>query len=133
MPFFDPTDTRSSTRAGTRINFPIPYFGKYHGDVTTGHAINSGLYGMPPGFDFEAKIKEVQKDDRVRAWESRFDDQGLSRILSVDMPFILLEQDKLPCCDFEHVESEYGWHLVGANRADYHPTWERIKRQIAFL
>ena len=52
-------------------------YGKYDGLVPAGYVINSGFYGMPPGFDFASGIRDAVKRDVSRKWEMWCDDQGI--------------------------------------------------------
>lgn len=102
-------------------------------NVPQGLRINSGIYGLPPGYDFSGAIKNFigEKD-----WSNYFDEQGLvasclSRyhtkhmISLVQVPIIESDWD---CRDFVMSET-CGFHFVGINRNANHNGWRRYENR----
>lgn len=105
--------------------------GKYK--VPNSYKINSGIFGLPPNFDFAKKIKKIQKQDKVRAWESWFDDQGcVGACLGDYHTRLMIPQKSIPCmgsdefCKFN--KQLTGFHFCGANRLKFHEVWEEYYR-----
>jgi hypothetical protein len=94
-------------------------FGRYDHKVPQPHAINGGLYGMPPYFDFAAKIKECCKDDKIRAWFDRSDDQGVIAYALFSQNHIIIEPHTIlnyfPEYDYALPQQIRGVHLIRSN------------------
>lgn len=68
-------------------------YGGYDHKVPQPHAINSGLYGLPPNFDLASKIKDCCKEDETRAWLKWCDDQGVIAYSLFQGNHIIIEPD----------------------------------------
>lgn len=112
--------------------------GKYSHIVPDGLKVNSGIFGVPPGFDFSAAIKQVQEQDSARNWEQKWDDQGLVGAILSRIPFFLIEQKQIPCCEPSnrcvrthknlHMGS-IGFHFVGSNSSNSNEPWNTFKNR----
>ena len=112
--------------------------GKYSKFLKLRMGLNCGIYGMPPNFNFAEKIEEMCKQDIVKKWIRRYDDQGLitSAMFNHENCIIipLLKMWILdPFAEFPKVppDNYYGAHFVFANRSRYHRAWhEYMNRKI---
>jgi len=95
-------------------------YGRYDHLVPQPHAINSGLYGMPPHFDLASKIKKACENDVDRAWIEWCDDQGVIAYSLFQNQHIIIEPETIlnyfPEYDFPLNISLCGVHFQGANR-----------------
>jgi len=101
-----------------------------------GIKVNSGIFGLPPGFDFAGAIKELQKNDRIRDWEQKWDDQGVVGSILSRMPYFFIRQAQVPCCGNTLQEvpqknglhvGEVGFHFVDSNHGN-DSQWKLYKR-----
>ena len=116
------------------INLLHGKFGKY---VPTGIRVNSGLFGMPPNFDFYKIMKENIKDYDLLSWENRFDEQGLvASVLNKHKNKIFISLINLPIIesnfDLQSITTNAccGYHFVGLNYQDVHNGWENYIMKI---
>jgi hypothetical protein len=87
-----------------------------------GFTLNSGLFGLPPNFDFK---KELVSRMKGVSWEDYFDEQGIvgqiissqSIIRKIDLQTIAVLARGLNFNE-EMLFSLFGFHFVGANRGD---------------
>lgn len=100
--------------------------GSYAGLVPPGFRINSGIFGLPPHFDFEKKLMGVAKQ-----WTGYFDEQGLVASTLLQHPFITIPLTVLPIVEPDwpmdlhyHNEDCCGFHFVHANRQE-HPSFRK--------
>lgn len=95
-------------------------YGRYDHLVPQPHAINSGLYGMPPGFDLATRIMVACANDKVREWTDWCDDQGVIAFALFQHDHIIIEPEVIlnyfPEYTFPLPPNLYGVHFQGANR-----------------
>lgn len=95
-------------------------YGKYENLVPQPFAINSGIFGLPPRFDFQQAIKTFCSNDTEKAWTQWCDDQGVvgGILLKLDPILIKLESvmNYLPEFSFQPKSHWNGIHMIGANR-----------------
>ena len=87
--------------------------GQYTPTVPHGFKINSGIFGVPPGYDFSKHLINLMEKFSDQ-WECRFDDQGLiGGTLPYYENFVIVEQEEVPCLDnrFNHLPLRKGFHL----------------------
>lgn len=91
--------------------------------------VNSGLYGMPPHYNFQLELANFLTD--VEEWSPRFDDQGILSCLFQTKPHILIPLCKVPfiCSDYRLRADTYGYHFVQVNRIDHHIGWNDYLRK----
>lgn len=100
-------------------------YGRLDKDVPQGYRINSGLFGIPPGFDLK-----VWLDFYGENWEANanpasftFDEQGLiAASLLRYKRFNVIPNDVITDCGTHFLESK-GMHFVGLNRQERHKPW----------
>jgi hypothetical protein len=87
-------------------------YGNYDDCVLSNININSGFFGLPPGFDFAGEIETHLKGK----WSNYFDDQGMvATILHKQKDFELVSLADLWVCATELRPAKYGYHFVGLN------------------
>ena len=101
-------------------------YGRFEKHVPPGFKINSGIYGMPPGFDLEPFIKFYSGDQ----WEKNalyehdknetFDEQGIIALaLLSHKRYIIIPNNIITDC--EHVLNQgKAHHFIGLNRKKFH-------------
>jgi len=104
-------------------------YGKYDHKVPQPHAINSGLYGLPPNFDLASKIKECCKEDKIREWEKWCDDQGVIAYSLFQTDYIIIEPDVILNYFPEYTHplpfNIKGVHFQGLNRGR-RTNWKKL-------
>lgn len=107
-------------------------YGRFEKHVPNGYSINSGLFGMPPGFDLAKFIRFYGSQWENNAGKGRelsatFDEQGLiaTALLSYRQHAII-SRKTITNCEFR-LEWSQGMHFVGLNRRPYHKPWQEYK------
>lgn len=81
--------------------------------------INSGIYGMPPNYDFKLEIEALLKKIPKKLFDVWCDDQGIVAGCLQQIPHIIIKSVK-NCRPEEEIRTsvlnDYGFHLIGANR-----------------
>jgi len=103
--------------------------GQYQDLVPSGIRINSGIFGMPPGFDPEF-------ESIIRPWNNYYDEQGLVAAALLRHPrYQILPLTKVPIVqvgwsikDFLRNEQICGIHFAGVN-IQYHPKFDWFQKQ----
>lgn len=101
-------------------------YGRFERHVPAGYHINSGVYGMPPGFDFEKFVRFYAGD----AWEKNalyehdqsetFDEQGLVALaLLSHKHYLIIPSSTITNCEHRLIEGN-GFHFIGLNRREFH-------------
>lgn len=101
-------------------------YGRFEKHVPPGFRINSGIYGMPPGFDFESFVKfysgnEWQKNAFNQHDKSEtFDEQGIVALALLNhSSYIIIPKDTVTNCEHYLVEGKAN-HFIGLNRRNFH-------------
>ena len=101
-------------------------YGRFEKHVPADYRINSGLYGMPPGFNLDRYCHFYLRDQ----WEMNavgeykesktFDEQGLIALSLLDHPnFVIIPNTVITNCERQYVEGA-GHHFIGVNRKEQH-------------
>lgn len=100
-------------------------YGRFDKHVPPGFQINSGIYGMCPGFNLQSYV-DFYAD---KPWEENakgpyeasktFDEQGLTALGLLSYPHIIIPQTSITNCEHELVKGK-GHHFVGVNRNKFH-------------
>lgn len=101
-----------------------------------GVVINSGIYGLPPGFDFEKKVRAKLLGDweKCRDRESTFDEQGLVASILYYEDHILISQKKVPIFqECPNKKAAYGFHFSGVNWKENYKYWQSYVSQNILL
>ena len=88
------------------------------GEACNYRALNSGIRGLPPGFDMERRLRKVL-DERGITLQSELDEQGLQAfVLSQTKLFVVSTDDVSICSPFPNHQQHLGRcgaHFVGIN------------------
>lgn len=109
-------------------------YGRFEKHVPTGYQINSGIYGMPPNFDFQKYIDFYCKEED---WEinalgqnkesATFDEQGLVALTLLSYKkFVIIPATSVTNCEKELIVSK-GMHFIGLNRRTHHRSFQLYK------
>jgi hypothetical protein len=101
-------------------------YGRFEKHVPPGFQINSGIYGMPPGFDLEPFIRFYAGDE----WEKNalhqhdknetFDEQGIIALaLLTYSRYLIIPNKDITNCELQLTPSK-GNHFIGLNRRKFH-------------
>lgn len=99
-------------------------YGNYKPYVSLWKFLNSGIIGIPPDFDFKAKIEAI-----IKPWNDYFDEQGL--VASIFSKFkgekICITTTEVAVCKRDGVLPNFthGCHFCGLNRGDIR-TWHKF-------
>ncbi len=111
---------------------PIRYYGRFDYLVPKGQKINSGLMGLPPGFDFGERIKTAwQKHGKVKKI-SQADEQGLLMYVLQAYPNLRISKEEVrqfgAFDPLRMLGNEDSYHFVQANRTTNHKAWSRYNQ-----
>lgn len=102
------------------LNGRVKVYGKYQSLIKSSHAINSGIFGIPPNFDFKKEIEEFCKNDKIKKWTDWCDDQGVVGGVLLDRNPIFIKADSvmnyLSTFEFQPKGHWNGIHAIGANQ-----------------
>lgn len=97
-------------------------YGKFENHVPNGYKINSGLFGIPPGFNLN-KFIQFYGDN----WSGHFNEQGLvAMALLSSKKYIIIPNNKITNCETRFKPAS-GMHFVGLNRSEKHQPWSDYK------
>jgi hypothetical protein len=100
-------------------------YGSYDSDIPQEQKLNSGLFGLPPGFDL---AQELHQNITGPFDRHRFDEQGLlARIFSKHHNFITVPFNDITTCGAEYKLGNYGTHFIGLNHG-FIERWIHYKR-----
>jgi hypothetical protein len=112
--------------------------GSFARHIPKGIQINSGLFGMPPHFDFEDISKQFLQQDKL-IWKDRFDEQGLvAATLLKNKEKIIISMVTIPILEpnFDiHAATTKtccGYHFVSLNYKDHGP-WQSFRANTLLL
>lgn len=102
-------------------------YGRFTKHVPANIYVNSGIFGVPPHFDFEAYVKShiMGKDWEINALgkyaESKtFDEQGLVALILSHQKHFMIPKKTITNCEKTLVSAK-GNHFIGLNRQNYEP------------
>lgn len=92
-------------------------YGQFDSLIPQNLNINSGIYGLPPFYDFKFEIKELCKG---RQWTHWCDDQGVVAALFFKQDYILIGLDSVvnyfPHFSHQPLSQWNGIHMMGVNQ-----------------
>ncbi len=101
-------------------------YGRFEKHIPPAFQINSGIYGMPPKFDFKKYVKfysgtEWQKNALYEHDKSEtFDEQGLVALALLDHPrYVIIPNIVVTNCEKRLIPGK-GYHFIGLNRRRFH-------------
>lgn len=108
-------------------------YGRFDKHVRPGLAINSGMYGMPPGFDMQRYVDFYAGEGwernatGVHRESGTFDEQGLVAIaLSSYVDSVIISATCVTNCEHQLVPGS-GHHFIGLNRRAFHRPYRLYK------
>lgn len=107
-------------------------YGKFENHVPPNYCINSGIYGMPPGFDLKKYVNFYVKDWELNATgqhsaSKTFDEQGLVAFSLLNYPsFAIIPNTSVTICEQDFKKSK-GMHFIGLNRREHHRPFNLYK------
>lgn len=114
-------------------------YGRFTRHVPAHLHINSGLYGMPPGFDFasyvEAHAGEMWEENAVGEYAASrtFDEQGLVALILSHQKYDLIPKTVITNCERRWMKA-LGNHFIGLNRTESHqPFLNYLMHQLKLL
>lgn len=125
MPKIDAFLNQTDTVIYTKSLFHA--FGNFKKFISASFRLNSGFFGLPPGFDFDKAVRSYLPT----AWADRFDEQGLVALIMSQFPKrIEIELDEVQVChQGAFGNPEFGYHFVGANEGNL-KAWSAYKRRM---
>lgn len=103
-------------------------FGNFDGLIPQGLKFNNGFFGVPPLFDLESKVKEIQIKSQMNGWYDFFDEQGLiSSIFLKHKNFKTISMNEVYNC-FKNFKYCDGMHFCGINKG--HDKYWRMYKKI---
>ena len=125
----------SSRRFGLQLQEPIRFYGRYDSYLPEGPPyLNSGFFGLPPGYDFGSEIHKTWK--RLDAHEelTHADEQGLLMRTLLDIPTIKVAPNDIVeylAADYQAKPFHgYAYHFAQANRLTNHYWWNKYKKKL---
>ena len=105
-------------------------YGQFAGQCPCGER-NTGIRGVPPGFDLETALREVIEQRQRQVLTSELDEQGLqTAALSLGPPMRVVTLDEVSVCSPFHPHlpepGRCGAHFVGLNAR--HIAWDYYDR-----
>lgn len=107
--------------------------GQFANASPKGIRINSGIFGMPPDFDFNERARKISKLHKVTGWENKYDEQGLVAAVLLNHSFYhIIPTTTIPIIDPSSSLDGFttpaccGYHFVQVNYQPKHQGWERF-------
>jgi len=106
-------------------------YGKFQRHVPANLKVNSGIFGMPPGFDFEPFVELYS----AQGWEvnalgthaasKTFDEQGLVALVLGSQRHFMIPNTTVTNCE-KRWEKAKGMHFIGLNRTEKHQPYREF-------
>jgi len=109
--------------------FKRSYSERFDSLVPQGVNYNSGILGLPPGFDFEAHLTPLMQD-RV-GWTDHFDEQSLVAHIFHKHDPLIVPMKEVQVLQERYIKGSHGIHFVGLNGGDV-KHWNRYKSERLF-
>lgn len=101
-------------------------YGRFERHVPIGFQINSGIFGMPPGFNFQQHIEThigsgwEKNAYGEHAQNETFDEQGLVALALLNYPrYVIIPRSCIVDCE-QNWHQAKGYHFIGLNRREFH-------------
>lgn len=107
--------------------FPYGRFSNFFSKNKKNFILNSGLFGLPPKYDFESEIIKNLNEIKISNWEN-FDEQGLVAKCLLDKNPIIILDSQISNCWLDYKFGECGCHFCGHNHKNL-SSWSKYKRQ----
>jgi hypothetical protein len=124
-------DFRSRSDSAIVSSAHRAFFGNFKPKIET--PINTGFFGIPPGFDFASKIDSIAES--ISQWSDHCDDQGAFCIAVEDLRLITIPLNTIWVCnpnvDFAvYGRGSSGTHFAGSNQGDSSYLYSFLKQSI---
>lgn len=93
--------------------------------------LNSGIFGLPPGYDFEKDLVYNIERSQLSEW-GYFDEQGLVATCLLDKDPIFIGLEDVSNCWLKFEIGRHGFHFCGHN-AEELGLWRRYRRKFISL
>lgn len=103
-------------------------YGNYENIVPKG-CFNSGVFGLPPNFDFESFLASAIDQGVEKKWVGKFDEQGLVANTVLRHENVIITQKELPILEknWQLTKSDCcGYHFVSLNVTHNHAPYRRF-------
>jgi len=98
-------------------------YGQFDDHVRPDLSVNTGMYGMPPKYNFGSKINELLKN---RTWQDRGDEQGIVATCLQDLDPIVVSYNVIaPMDNYAKFRYAKGVHFIHGNAAEFHKAWKQ--------
>lgn len=106
-------------------------YGQFDKFVGDNFKINTGLFGLPPNYDFESCVQQLLKN---RIWVHRGDEQGIVATCLQKLSPLMISYDSIvPLDDNAIFCRRNGAHFIHANVAKSHKAWDSYMRLGLFV
>ena len=94
--------------------------------------LNSGLFGIPPGFDFREEINSTIKKFNIKWTNSHFEEQAIVAYILIKNSCKIISLKEIYVCYDEIKESNFGFHFVGLNSGNkkFKDLWKKYRTKI---
>lgn len=92
--------------------------GSFDSIIKSTKNLNTGLFGLYPGFDLKNRINETLNLKIIKTWSCHLDEQGLLAYIFHNSDYELVTLDDIYVChqDYQYKIGKYGQHFVELNR-----------------
>jgi hypothetical protein len=108
-------------------------YGRFEKHVPPGVQINSGIYGMPPGFDLNTHCDFFAGEWEKNAFgehdkNETFDEQGLVAFaLLSHKKYVIIPNTSVANCERQLQNQSDAYHFIGLNRKTFHKSYRIYK------
>jgi len=103
-------------------------YGNFDRYVNHNLMLNTGVIGLPPGYDLCSKLNLVIDFSNIKKWENHFDEQGLyaATLQKTPMSMFSLSDINVCCPQRDYKLGQIGMHFIAVNNGhDIH--WKKYK------
>lgn len=111
---------------GTHDDRPFPYGIFSKNFDKTKFKLNSGIFGLPPNYDFEAEIIKNINEANLKKW-GVLDEQGLVATCLLNKNPITIHISEISNCWKSYNFGKYGFHFCGHNTEEL-PVWKYYRK-----
>jgi hypothetical protein len=104
-------------------------YGSLQNNINLNVNLNSGFFGVPPGFDFQKEIELIIKKFNIEWKNSHFEEQAVVAYIINKNKYELINLEKIYICKDKIKQSDYGLHFVGVNKGN-DKFWKTYKMKI---
>jgi hypothetical protein len=104
-------------------------YGQFRPFIPSDKKINSGLFGLPPNYDFGTAIEELFARCPSKAYVKHHDFQGIVTYCVLNAETIMIPLDEVKICGSKQLNVEFGKsgiHFCAVNGLEDHPSWNQF-------